>query len=147
MEEGGRAHFMTRRFDRPGVGETLHMQTLNAIARMSYKLIDRNHYEQLFATLREMRMPHTDFEQQYRRMVFNVVAKNCDDHTKNVSFLMDKKGVWSLSPAYDVSYAYDPLSFWNRRHLMGLNGKFDHFNRADLEKTGIEEGIKNRGDY
>ncbi|MDR2916528.1 MAG: type II toxin-antitoxin system HipA family toxin [Tannerella sp.] len=146
MEEGGRAHFMTRRFDRPGGGETLHMQTLNAIAHLSYKLIDRNYYEQLFTTLRDLRMPHTTFEQQYRRMVFNVVAKNCDDHTKNVSFLMDKKGNWSLSPAYDVSYAYNPLSFWNKRHLMGINGKFDNFTRKDLEKIGIEEGIKNRNE-
>ena len=144
MEEGGRAHFMTRRFDRPGGGEKLHLQTLNAIARMSYKRIDQYYYEQLFSTIRELRLPHSAIEQQYRRMVFNVVAKNCDDHTKNVSFLMDKKGNWQLSPAYDMSYAYDPAGFWNRRHFMGINGKFENFTMTDLEKVGVAEGIKNR---
>ena len=144
LEEGERAHFMTRRFDRPCNGEKLHIQTLNAIARMSYKRIDKHYYEQLFSTIREMRLPHSAIEQQYRRMVFNVVAKNCDDHTKNVSFLMDKNGNWSLSPAYDMSYAYAPSGFWNRRHLMGINGKFENFTMDDLEKAGSAEGIRNR---
>ena len=79
-------------------------------------------------------------------MVFNVVAKNCDDHTKNVSFLMDKKGNWSLSPAYDVSYAYAPQGNWNKRHLMGVNGKFENFTRQDFEKIGADEGIKKRNE-
>jgi len=144
LEEGGRAHFMTRRFDRPGGGEKLHMQTLNAIARMSYKLINTHYYEQLFSVIREMRLPYSAIEQQFRRMVFNVVAKNCDDHTKNVSFLMDINGNWSLSPAYDITYAYNPSGYWNRRHLMGINGKFDDFTGKDLEKVGIAEGIRNR---
>jgi len=144
MEEGGRAHFMTRRFDRPGGGEKLHIQTLNAIARKSYKLIDTHYYEHLFSVIREMRLPYSAIEQQFRRMVFNVVAKNCDDHTKNVSFLMDNNGNWSLSPAYDITYAYNPSGYWNRRHLMGINGKFDDFTGKDLEKVGVAEGIRNR---
>jgi serine/threonine-protein kinase HipA len=91
-----------------------------------------------------MRLPHTAIEQQFRRMVFNIVAMNCDDHTKNVSFLMDRKGNWSLSPAYDITYAYNPNSYWNRQHLMGIIGKFENFTREDLIKTGITEQIKNR---
>ena len=143
LEERGRAHFMTRRFDRSGK-EKIFMQSLNAIAHMNYNQIDTHYYEQFFSTIREMRLPHSAIEQQYRRMVFNVVAKNCDDHTKNVSFLMDRNGRWSLSPAYDVSYAYDPSGFWNRRHLMGINGKFENFSMDDMEKVGVAEGIRNR---
>ena len=143
LEERGRAHFMTRRFDRSGK-KKIFMQSLNAIARMNYNQIDTHYYEQLFSTIREMRLPHSAIEQQYRRMVFNVVAKNCDDHTKNVSFLMDQNGNWSLSPAYDMSYAFDPSGFWNRRHLMGINGKFENFTMDDLEKVGAAEGIRNR---
>ena len=144
LEEGGRAHFMTRRFDRTSSNEKVFMQSLNAIARMNYGQLDTHYYEQLFATIREMRLPHAAIEQQYRRMVFNVMAKNCDDHPKNVSFLMDRNGNWSLSPAYDVSYAYDPSGFWNKRHLMGINGKFENFTKQDFEKVGIAEGIKKR---
>jgi serine/threonine-protein kinase HipA len=90
-----------------------------------------------------MHLPYTATEQQFRRMVFNVVAKNCDDHTKNISFLMDKTGNWSLSPAYDLTYAYDPLSYWNTQHLMGINGKFENFTKKDFEKIGRETGVKN----
>jgi len=143
LEEGGRAHFMTRRFDRPGGNEKIFVQSLNAVARMNYNKIGTHYYEQLFSVMRRIHLPHTDMEQQFRRMVFNVVAKNCDDHTKNVSFLMDKTGKWSLSPAYDITYAYDPASYWNSRHLMGINGKFDNFIRKDFEKIGRETGVKN----
>jgi len=143
LEEGGRAHFMTRRFDRPSGNEKIFVQSLNAIARMNYNKIETHYYEQLFSVMRRIHLPYTDIEQQFRRMIFNVVAKNCDDHTKNVSFLMDKTGKWSLSPAYDVTYAYDPASYWNSRHLMGINGKFDNFTRKDFEKIGKETGVKN----
>jgi len=143
LEEGGRAHFMTRRFDRPSGNEKLFMQSLNAIAHMNYNQIETHYYEQLFSVMRRMHLSYSATEQQFRRMVFNVVAKNCDDHTKNISFLMDKTGEWSLSPAYDLCYAYDPLSYWNPRHLMGINGKFEDFARKDFEKIAKETGIKN----
>ena len=145
LEEGGRAHFMTRRFDRRCGNEKVFMQSLNAIAHMNYNKIETHYYEQLFSVMRRIHLPYSATEQQFRRMVFNVVAKNCDDHTKNVSFLMDKTGKWSLSPAYDVTYAYDPFSYWNPRHLMGINGKFENFTRKDFEKIGKETGVKNWG--
>jgi len=143
LEEGGRAHFMTRRFDRPGRNEKIFMQSLNAIARMNYNKIETHYYEQLFSVMRRMHLPYIATEQQFRRMVFNIVAKNCDDHTKNVSFLMDRTGSWSLSPAYDLTYAYDPSSYWNSRHLMGINGKFENFTQEDFKKIGRETGVKN----
>ncbi|MCL2098425.1 MAG: type II toxin-antitoxin system HipA family toxin, partial [Bacteroidales bacterium] len=142
LEEGGRAHFMTRRFDRPGNGKKIHAQTLHAMAHLNYNLIDTNYYEQAFYAINRLKLPFPTIEQFYRRMVFNVMAKNCDDHTKNVSFLMDEVGKWSLAPAYDLSYAYDPTGRWNRRHLMGLNGKFEDFTIDDLEKLGREQRIK-----
>ena len=148
LEEGGRAHFMTRRFDRPGNGEKLHMQSLCALANMNFTNINSYNYENVFAVLRTMRLPHTSIEQLYRRMIFNVLAKNCDDHTKNISFLMDKQGNWSLSPAFDVSYAYDPTGRWNYQHFLSINGKNGGINGnifyPDLEKVGKEQGIKNR---
>jgi len=144
LEEGARAHFMTRRFDRQEKNDKLYMQSLNALARMNYNQIDTHYYEQLFAVIRKLHLPYPMVEQQFRRMVFNIVAKNCDDHTKNVSFLMGRNGKWSLSPAYDLTYAYNPYGFYNRRHLMGIRGKFDNFTREDLEKVGVAEGIKNR---
>ena len=143
LEEGDRAHFMTRRFDRPGGNEKVFMQSFNAIARMNYNKIGTHYYEQLFSVIRRLHLPYAATEQQFRRMVFNVVAKNCDDHTKNVSFLMDKTGSWSLSPAYDLTYAYDPSSYWNAQHLMGINGKFEDFTKKDFEKIGRETGVKN----
>ena len=142
LEEGGRAHFMARRFDRPAGNEKIYMQSLNAIARMNYNQIDAHYYEQLFSVIRKMRLPFSATQQQFRRMVFNIVAKNCDDHTKNVSFLMDRNGRWALSPAYDVTYAFDPASYWNKRHLMGINGKFENFTLKDFEKIARETGVK-----
>jgi len=143
LEEGGRAHFMTKRFDRTNKNEKIFMQTLNAIARMNYNQIETHYYEQLFSVMRRLHLPYSDTEQQFRRMIFNVVAKNCDDHTKNVSFLMDETGKWTLSPAYDLTYAYDPYSYWNSRHLTGINGKFENYTKKDFEKIGKEVGVKN----
>jgi serine/threonine-protein kinase HipA len=142
LEEGGRAHFMTRRFDRPGRGEKLHMQTICAMANMNFRLKRTHSYERVFFTLNRLKLPYTAIEQQFRRMVFNVVAKNCDDHTKNISFLMNKEGQWSLAPAYDVSYAYDPTGEWNSCHLLSVNGKFENFTLSDLEKVGQEQSLK-----
>ena len=143
LEEGGRAHFMTRRFDRPGNGEKLHLQTLNAIAGMNYSLKYSFSYEHVFSVLRQLNLSHSVAEQFFRRIVFNVVSKNCDDHTKNISFLMDKTGRWSLSPAYDVSYAYDPTGMWNQDHFLSINGKYENFKYADIEKLAKEQRIKN----
>jgi serine/threonine-protein kinase HipA len=142
LEEGHRAHFMTRRFDRPGGGEKLHIQTLCALADMNYSYNTKWSYEQLFSIIRTLGLPHPAIEEQYRRMVFNVVAKNCDDHTKNVSFVMNRDGQWSLSPAYDISYAHDPQGRWCFQHQMSINGKFADFNFDDLEKVGKMQGIK-----
>ena len=142
LEEGGRAHFMTRRFDRPGNGEKLHLQTLNAIAGMNYLLKHTFSYEHVFSILRQLNLSYPTTEQFFRRMVFNVVAKNCDDHTKNISFLMNKTGSWSLSPAYDLTYAYDPTGKWNRDHFLSINGKYEDFKYADIEKIAKEQRIK-----
>ncbi|MCL2074724.1 MAG: type II toxin-antitoxin system HipA family toxin [Marinilabiliaceae bacterium] len=143
LEEGNRAHFMTRRFDRPENGVKLHMQSLCSMANMNFNLRDTWTYEQIFRVMRNLKLSQNDIEQQYRRMVFNIVAKNCDDHTKNVAFLMNNVGEWSFSPAFDVCYAYDPTSKWNQRHLTGINGKFENFTYFDLEKVAKEQGIKN----
>ena len=143
LEEGGRAHFMTRRFDRPGNGEKLHLQSLNAIAGMNYSLKRAFSYEQVFSVIRRLNLPYSAIEQIFRRMVFNVVTKNCDDHTKNLSFIMGRQGEWSLAPAYDMSYAYDPTGRWNQDHFLSINGKYDHFEYADIEKVAKEQRIKN----
>ena len=143
LEEGGRAHFMTRRFDRPGNGEKLHLQSLNAIAGMNYSMKRAFSYEQVFSVIRQLNLPYSAIEQLFKRMVFNVVAKNCDDHTKNLSFIMDQQGKWSLSPAYDMSYAYDPTGRWNQDHFLSINGKYDHFEYTDIEKVAKEQRIKN----
>jgi serine/threonine-protein kinase HipA len=141
LEEGDRAHFMTRRFDRPENGKKLHTQTLCALANMNYNR--KWSYEQLFSVIRALNLSYPAVEQQYRRMVFNVVARNCDDHTKNTSFLMDRTGKWVLAPAYDICYAYDPTGRWNYQHQMAINGKFSNFEYADLEKIGKMQGVKN----
>lgn len=131
-EEGGRAHFMTKRFDRTDDGEKIHMQTLGAIDHADFTRPGQYSYEEAFAVMRELQLPASDAEQFFRRMVFNVVARNHDDHVKNVSFLMDEQGVWSLSPAYDVAWPYKPGSEWVDSHQMTINGKRDGFERNDL---------------
>ena len=143
LEEGGRAHFMTKRFDRPGNGEKLHIQSLNAIAGMNYSMRRSYSYEQAFSVIRQLNLPYSAIEQIFKRMIFNVVTKNCDDHTKNLSFIMNKHGEWSLSPAYDISYAYDPTDKWNQEHFLSINGKYDHFEYMDIEKVAKEQRIKN----
>lgn len=142
LEENGRAHFMTRRFDRLGGNEKLHMQTLCGIAHYDYNQPTTYSYEQVFQVMRHLRLEHAEAEQQYRRMVFNVLARNLDDHTKNVSFLMNKEGQWKLSPAYDVSYAYDPTNIWLKQHQLSVNGKRQEIKRADLLAVAKEISLK-----
>lgn len=141
LEEGGRAHFMTKRFDRNGT-EKLHMQTLCGIAHFDYNMPNVYSYEQAFQVMRQLRLPYSDAEELFRRMVFNALCFNCDDHTKNLSFLMDKRGEWRLSPAYDVTYAYNPENRWLKQHQMAVNGKRENIYRADLLKVASEMNIK-----
>ena len=143
FEENGKAHFMTKRFDRKGVkGEKLHMQSLCAMAHMDFNSPRVYSYEEAFAVMKQLRLPYSDFVQLFRRMVFNEFAKNYDDHTKNISFLMDKKGVWSLSPAYDVTFSYRKDSIWVNAHQMLINGKSDDITDEDMMKVAEKVGVK-----
>ena len=139
--ENGRAHFMTKRFDRAH-GEKIHMQTLCGLAHFDFNMLHAYSYEQAFAVMRQLRLTYPEAEEFYRRMVFNVVARNQDDHTKNISFLMDKKGIWHLSPAYDMSWAYNPTGGWTATHQMSINGKWDNITREDLLHVAYEMNIK-----
>lgn len=133
LEEGGRAHFMTRRFDRPGsTGERLHMQSLCAMAAADYNETGTHDTATLFLVAEEIGLGPDTLAELFRRACFNVIAANNDDHTKNHSFIMDRSGKWALSPAYDVTYAYSPDSEWLRQHLMSVNGKFQGITAADL---------------
>ena len=132
LEENGRSHFMTKRFDRKGGNEKIHMQTLCGIAHYDYKMLHAYSYEQAFQVMRRLRLPYGQAEQMFKRMVFNVIARNQDDHTKNISFLMDRTGTWMLSPAYDMSWAYNPKGEWTSHHQMSINNKWDNITRADL---------------
>ena len=142
LEENGRAHFMTRRFDRLGGNEKVHMQTLCGIAHYDYKMLHAYSYEQAFQVMRRLRLPYSQAEEMFRRMVFNVIARNQDDHTKNISFLMDKSGRWSLSPAYDMSWSYNPKGVWTSTHQMSINGKWDDISRDDLLTLAKNVNIK-----
>lgn len=145
LEENGRAHFMTRRFDRIG-NEKIHMQTLCGIAHYDYRMLRAYSYEQAFQVMRMLHLPYSQAEEMFRRMVFNVVARNQDDHTKNISFLMDRTGKWSLSPAYDVSWAYNPAGEWTSRHQMSINRKWDDITREDILAVARNMNIKRPGD-
>jgi serine/threonine-protein kinase HipA len=145
LKEGGRAHFMTRRFDRTSDGSKLHLQSLCAIAHYDFNNPGAYSYEQAFRVNRELKLPYADMDQLFRRMVFNVIARNHDDHTKNIAYLMDENSTWRLSPAFDVIYSYNPTGLWTNRHQMSLNGKMDNFIRSDLEKVGDEMGINDYG--
>jgi serine/threonine-protein kinase HipA len=142
LEENGRRHFMTRRFDRPDDGEKLHMQTVGALEHVSYNEPGTYSYEQLMQLVRRLGLGTPAVEQQFRRMVFNVVARNQDDHVKNVAFLMGREGAWSLAPAYDVIWAWQPGNPWLDSHQMSINGKRDGFTVADLRKVGAVAGLK-----
>lgn len=140
--EGGRSHFMTRRFDRTPDGGKLHMQTLGAIAHFDFTQAGAYSYEQALQVIRRLDLPREDLEQQVLRAVFNVVARNQDDHVKNIAFLMNKQGGWRLSPAFDLTYAMNPEGKWTNRHQMTINNKLDHFEREDLLALGQSAGIK-----
>jgi serine/threonine-protein kinase HipA len=142
LEENGRRHFMTRRFDRPDDGEKLHMQTVGALEHVSYNEPGTYSYEQLLQLIRRLGLGTPAVEQQFRRMVFNVVARNQDDHVKNVAFLMDREGAWSLAPAYDVIWAWKPGNPWLDSHQMSINGKRDGFTVADLRNVAVLGGLK-----
>ena len=142
-EEQGRFHFMTRRFDRETkTGGKLHMQSLGAIAHFDFNQPGVYSYEQAAQVMRRLRISATEISQFYRRMVFNVLARNQDDHVKNISFLMDRKGIWRLAPAYDVTYAYNPDGMWTGTHQMSINGKRDRITRQDLMDAAKHMGIK-----
>lgn len=141
IEENGRAHFLTKRFDRKN-GEKIHMQTLCGIAHYDYRNPRSYSYEQAFNVMRALRLPYSQAQEMYRRMVFNVVIRNQDDHTKNISFLMDRQGKWRLSPAYDMGFAYNPKGGWTAQHQMSINGKFDSITRQDLLEFARRNNIK-----
>lgn len=132
----GITHFLTQRFDREG-NEKIHLQTLAAMSPGS------DSYEDIFAVIRRLNLPYEDSKQQYLRMVFNVIARNVDDHSKNFSFCMNHEGVWRLSPAYDLTYSVDLAApAYSNRHSMTVNGKNEGITRADLEKVGLNNDIQ-----
>ena len=135
LEENGRAHFMTRRFDRQN-GTKQHIQSLCAMQHLDYKQRGTHDYNQYFQTIQALGLGADAMEQGFRRMVFNVLAANCDDHTKNLSFLMSKDGAWTLSPAYDVTHAFNPKGEWTYQHLMSVNGRFNGITLDDLFAVG-----------
>lgn len=142
LEENGRRHFMTRRFDRPDRGGKLHMQTLAALEHVSYNEPGTYSYEQALLLMRRLGLGTPAIEQQFRRMVFNVVARNQDDHVKNIAFLMDRRGAWSLAPAYDVTWAFQRGNRWLDSHQMTIAGKRDGFTVADLRDVARLAGLK-----
>ncbi|MFW6079513.1 MAG: type II toxin-antitoxin system HipA family toxin, partial [Gemmatimonadota bacterium] len=142
FEEAGRRHFMTRRFDRTRDGRKRHMLSLAGLAHFDFNQAGAYGYEQALLILRQLGLGMDAIEEQYRRMVFNVVTRNQDDHVKNIAFLMDRAGNWSLSPAFDVTYAYNPSGEWTSRHQMTINGKRDGFTPADFEAVGRAASMK-----
>jgi len=143
VEEQGRAHFMTRRFDRVKGNQKLHVQTFCALQHYDYTNILSYSYEQLYQTMRLLRLSYAEAEQMYRRMVFNVIARNCDDHTKNFAFIMSPDGKWALAPAYDVCHAYRPGSPWVSQHNLSINGKRKNIGREDLLIIARQNSIRN----
>lgn len=141
-KEDGRHHFMTRRFDRLPNGEKLHMQSLGGLAHFDFNIAGAYSYEQAFAIMRELELPTLSLEQQFRRMAFNIIARNHDDHVKNIAFLMDKSGTWSLSPAFDVTYSFNPRGLWTGMHQMTMNGKREGFTLDDFRRCGQHALLK-----
>ena len=140
LKENGRSHFMTRRFDRLDGGQKVHMQSLCGIAHYDFNMSGAYSYEQAIGVMRDLRLTAPEFEEFFRRMVFNVVARNQDDHTKNISFLMDKTGAWRLSPGYDITFCKG--GNWTRKHQMTINGKADNFDIDDLLVVAEHADIK-----
>ena len=144
LEENGRRHFMTKRFDRLDGGDKLHMQSLCGLAHFDFNAAGAYSYEQALLIIRQLKLPMAAIEEQFRRMVFNILARNQDDHVKNIAFLMNKKGIWSLAPAFDMTYSYNPSGAWTSAHQMTMNGKRDGFTIEDF-KACAEAGSLKRG--
>ncbi len=142
FEENGRRHFMTRRFDRLSGGEKCHLQSLCAMGHYDFNLAGAYSYEQALRVIRQLGLPMKTIEEQFRRMVFNIVARNQDDHVKNIAFLMDKTGQWSLSPAFDINYSFNPSGRWTAQHQMTVNGKRDHFTMDDFKACAKTASMK-----
>ena len=142
--EGGRSHFMTLRFDRTQDNDKLHMQSLCALMHYDFNVAGAYSYEQALQAMIGLNLSADEIEQQFRRAVLNVIARNQDDHVKNIAFLMDRQGQWQLSPAFDVAYSYNPSGAWTSRHQMSINGKRDEFELDDLVALARIGGIKKR---
>jgi serine/threonine-protein kinase HipA len=142
LEEQGRRHFMTRRFDRLPGGDKLHMQSLCAMGHYDFNLAGANSYEQALMLIRQLGLPMVDLEEMYRRMAFNVIGRNQDDHVKNIAFLMDRQGQWSLAPAFDVTYSYNPSGRWTSQHQMTLAGKREGFDLDDFKAVAASCSMK-----
>ncbi|RLL51174.1 type II toxin-antitoxin system HipA family toxin [Mariprofundus sp. EBB-1] len=142
LEENNRSHFMTKRFDRLENGEKLHMQSLCALAHFDFNMAGAYSYEQALQTIRKLNLSMPVIEEQFRRMVFNIVARNQDDHVKNIAFLMNKSGQWRLSPAFDITYSYNPAGNWTAKHQMSMNGKRDAFTMADFKACAKVASMK-----
>ncbi|MEZ5308686.1 MAG: type II toxin-antitoxin system HipA family toxin [Pyrinomonadaceae bacterium] len=142
LEENGRHHFLTKRFDRTPTGEKIHMQSLGALAHFDYNRPGAYSYEQAIAVIKRLGMGMSQIEEQFRRMAFNIIARNQDDHVKNIAFLMDRRGIWSLAPAFDLTYSYNPNGDWTSRHQMTLNGKREDFTIADFESCARAVSMK-----
>jgi serine/threonine-protein kinase HipA len=140
LEENGRAHFMTRRFDRDG-DRKHHMQTLCGLAHLDFRQKATHDVSQLFQAIERLRIGYPAMEEAFRRVAFNVMAANCDDHSKNVSFLLREGGSWELAPAYDVTHAFNPAGEWTYQHLMSVNGKFNRITRDDLLAVAESAGV------
>lgn len=146
LKENERAHFMTKRFDRDINNQKIHAQTFCAIQHFDYNDMYSYSYEQLFQTMRILKLTYTEAEEMFRRMTFNVLATNFDDHTKNFAFILEKDGKWKLSPAYDVCYSYDPSNQWVNQHSMSINGKRDDISKSDLMEVAKQINIRNAED-
>ena len=142
FKENGRSHFMTRRFDRLAAGEKLHMQSLCALAHYDFNMAGAYSYEQALLAMRQLQLPMQAIEQLFRRMVFNIVARNQDDHVKNIAFLMNQSGAWSLSPAFDMTYSFNPAGAWTASHQMTMNGKRDNFTLEDFNACAKTASMK-----
>ncbi len=142
LKENGRSHFMTRRFDRTASGQKVHMQSFCAMEHFDFKKAGAHSYEQTLRTIRKLGMPMAMIEEQFRRMAFNILGRNQDDHVKNIAFLMDKSGNWSLSPAFDMTYSYNPQGVWTSQHQMSLNGKRDDFTIEDFKACAKNASMK-----
>ena len=142
LQEGGRNHFMTRRFDRTATGDKIHMQSLGAMAHLDFNQASAHSYEQALGVIEQLDLGKEAVEQQFRRMAFNVVARNQDDHVKNIAFLMDRSGHWSLAPAFDVTYSYNSAGRWTNAHQMSVNGKRDGFDVGDFVVCGRNAALR-----